>query len=1751
MKNFWLKILHKKSCAGICAVVLTIVVIGVLPTLTVNILAQDAGVIDIMPLVDFDDWVSQGEVAANTSYAGNSRPDGETFYAMNNPGAVDVKFRGAGDKYLVNSIGEFAYRTNENPGTLGRAKVLDDGEQMVLSFEVYSGVENKINADVRMNNDKGPTKLFALNQGSLFVYDAMPEHIENNVAVTKGSVIGEYTLPKKQWVKIDLVYTRGGASPDENANDSLDVYINGRSVRLTSTSELIISGRTIPLCNSVTDGTIGRFTFGKGVIDNLKATHYVDGAKFNSQNAVIATTIVPLIDFDNYETAVMPVTKAAAGSAVAKTEITQWSSGQPLFEVQNDCNMTGTIYAEIAAKDGAETDKYFNQAYNMYMENGEEKKHQNIALNYNQSQNNALSSVALKEGEQLCYSLSVHSGKSFRLYKRTGADADTPGILNYLFILNNGKFYVFDGTNNDANISSAMGYLTLPQNQWVDIKVIYTAGDGIDNNILTGGTDDTVEILIGPDLQTLTPVSGYSGNGRVSDDGSNKLAVDYNGASASRFTFAAFSTFDNFSVIKYGEADKTNENEEVGILGIDHQPNDFTYFHSKRIMSSSRDYEFAKLSATSGNSYTIEPADKKNQYKGDRLILTRSSGIEMPSSYVKIDMPTYNVITDYIPKDREFRYFLIEGKFHITSADMGGEIISLYDEEWTDSIGKHAVVNLIDGKLVIGDKSRTLSIKDEEGNDKWYHLRMIFNLDNETYDAILDGELICQNGEIYPEIQKLSKVSTVLNQGNGELQIREMEVTGLAKEPTLKAPQTVGEKYDFNITKTSQFIDDNLTRTYLADKVVFHGDGSLIYNMGTKTEYEKGSFIYTDDIRDVYVPLDVINSNLDESVAYSNSKWTNDGAELGVSSLPKYVGGTVLAPVKEITMALGYDSEYYKYGNMVIVAERGSILPESDDVDAEPWIDGNFYATGWNSFYQTYLTDTQEISNFVFYDRPTAAQLEETFKSKEQARPRVILNPEKVATIKERIAADKATNAYAGVYAEAIAKIESNAKSQLNSGYIAEYKFNENDEARTLSAANNFTNYMQAIGLAYQLSSDEELRERCAQAGVANMKIISTFPDFNYCHVIDAGVWLQGCAVGFDWFYNEMTEEEREQIAEGILNIGIRPMNRTYYACLPSALSRTNSRMGNMGSANHYVKWKSNFIPYTQYGMVTASLAFAEYDNEVCFDTLEKAIRNWEYCNLGIYPAGGWLEGKGYLGVVHNDTAIAFASVLNVMGDEYGVLDAKGFEESFDAAIHLSSLSGSFNFSDESGAGGNVLSIPNSTSFYADYYGREDLHRVRQWRYRVGDKSTWSILDLAYYNHFDDQTNVTDREKVFKDLATINYTEGTEIVTIHEDWVNYNSLFFGIAGGPTRHYHFHTDGGDFSLVMNGNRWTYEMGTGNYNIGTNFTKYAGRAEGHNTLVIKPDEDPFLIQGLTNYAWTAQKEQSVAKIMDYGETVDGAYAILDMSTLYEDFGAQRVHRGALIDDDYETVTIRDEIVFPEDEEFDGWWFMHTKADYEIIDENTIKLSMHNHKSLEEHKKQTKITDKDGDGDVDDDDYEIWYNNVAKHLYVQVHVDGADSYELKMMPAEPLPSSPVVSNDPTNTDGVNKVAIYYKGSGEINITVRMSETLAEELNTTPIAQWTFPDIIALEDGFRCMISARYTEEYQLIATQYKGGEISGAQIADAYCGGPNKQYKCSVNSIPDGTEECVLYLWEKNTMQPLAKPIRVRMSDLAIIE
>lgn len=1007
-------------------------------------------------------------------------------------------------------------------------------------------------------------------------------------------------------------------------------------------------------------------------------------------------------------------------------------------------------------------------------------------------------------------------------------------------------------------------------------------------------------------------------------------------------------------------------------LYIDQDPSDYTYFHSKHIVNAPTSYLNTKFYDKGVNKYTVEPFDYKNPDKGDRIILTRYS-----TSDVYFDTDIRNR-AEFLPSGYKYSYYVLDGYIAIDNKTVGGEVMMLRDD--TSGTSQDFMINMTEGRIISHDGK---ALSEQLILNKEYHLQVYFDFETHTYDVYIDGELVGDNLTIPSTVTKLCKFRARVYKGSGSMILRNWEFTGLVKKP-VRSKDANGKPYT-TVEHCSQFPDDSVVEEYLNDKIVFHGDAKCYYTNGEKKSFTTEP-VYKDN--ELYVSLEDFNAAMGKD--NSLSKTPSGGSDIKCN--PISVNGNQLYPVSDLAGKIGFYTKNSGYGSMVIVSRNDDLIETSDN--DMPWFDNQFASTGSN-FPIMNFTDAQEISNYIFFDRPKAERLKEDFNAATdngQAHPRLMLTSDKVDEIRERRKTDE--------YFESLCQQAIKSGDGAVDGKSVTYTFSDN--MRLFGAGDSFSSKMIKLSTAYILTGERKYAEQA----IKNMLEVADFPDINPAHIIDVGVWLRGYAIGYDWCYSAMTDEEREKISNAILNLGVKVMQKPYYALLPSGGS-TGFQL-----ASWYPRWKSNYTAYVQGGIVPACLAVAEKD-DVCFDVLEKSFRSWEYMLMGLYPQGAWQEGKDYQRVVNEYMAYACGSLLTACNNEYGVLRYPGVADSVKGMMSMSSFTGDFMFADDQrDANTPMYEVRGYFQFYSNYTGDKSLSAWRQLlldtKYHTQyapnmRKDTAGDLDIIYYTGEADMDSIKEKSK-------IDVMEGTERFVLHQDWLDENGTYFAAAGGPTRHYHMHNDGGDFIWMANGERWNLELGRGNYNLSNIWNRYSGRTEAHNTLTINPD------------AGFSQDEHSFAPLESWAEGSGGAYAVYDMTQLYAWHGASKIKRGFYIGDNYKSLTVRDEMSF--DKKVTGYWFMNTDAELVQLGDDKILMSKN-----------------------------------GKSMIFSYAAECKDAKaELKIMPCEPLPTSPKLSGD-NQYDNVKKIAIYFEGKGDINITAKMSPT-NESIDTTPIADWKAPE-------------------------------------------------------------------------------------------
>ncbi len=985
---------------------------------------------------------------------------------------------------------------------------------------------------------------------------------------------------------------------------------------------------------------------------------------------------------------------------------------------------------------------------------------------------------------------------------------------------------------------------------------------------------------------------------------------------------------------------------------------DFSFFKSDYIIHRYVAYPNTTLYPKS-NEIVCEKFDYQNPNKGDRIIFNKTGEEDCYIDTAAKIFRTYR-------SGKAYKYFKLSGEF---MCDFKGDS-SLYLFQLRENRGAGGQVNVYpitvngDGsiKLVNG---RTVSGAAAKG--RWFRITMYLNLESHTVTLFLDGEKVLDGAALPSELQNLDMMRIQCRSGQytGALQCRHLEFTGLDQA---YAGQPEGEE-----ARTSMFGDDQEIRDYLTDKTCFHFYGKNIYARSEKTDMTAEP-VYRDG--ELYVSLEDFNRAYGCAAVLKDGIVSLDSRTAVLASRPLEAEGVQLIPVMETASALLGEHVFDDTNGLVITAPQPLPFDTEDEVP--------YHKRKIDTGYIDRFTPLQYIYDYLLFDRPDRETLLQDFNAATgngQRHPRIMASADDFDRIREL----SKTDPYMKMVAENLIAM---ANSDCREAPIS---FAYQDALRTTTVADRLRDRVMRCGFAYQMTGDQKYVD-CAWK---NLNALDGFPDINPGHPIDTGSYGAGIAIGYDWFYDAFTEEQRQNIRENAMRLHLTVMSEGFYGRSPVR----GGPDGNINVVGYYNKWISNYNAWTNSGSLMMALAFMEDYPETCSDLLRHTIRSLEYTFKNLYPDGAWVESTNYWSIVARSMAYIYSSLQEVYGTDFKLSCFPGTEGTGLTNLALRSMVASYNYHDAGSEGSCANYV---MPFLGMYFNQPELLAARYATLTQAydsrmKKISPDVFDALFY----DPAVTVD---AVKNMPRSFTARGLELFSVHEDYTKYDGLFLGAHGGPVTFYHSHNDGGDFVFDLNGVRWACALAAEDYNSTLSGSeRYRMRTEGHNTITIN------------NGKGMNQLSNTYAPIIAAEEGEDGAFAVYDMSASYAD--ADKFLRGFYVGDNYRSLTIRDEITLNKDDA-EIYWFMHTQAAAQVLDEHTVRLT-----------------------------------SGGKSLTLNLETD-ADTCEVSIMDAKPLPSSPQGEGQNPNS-GFRKVAIRLTGSGKVTLTVRLGET-AGAVDQTPIAQW-----------------------------------------------------------------------------------------------
>lgn len=1030
---------------------------------------------------------------------------------------------------------------------------------------------------------------------------------------------------------------------------------------------------------------------------------------------------------------------------------------------------------------------------------------------------------------------------------------------------------------------------------------------------------------------------------------------------------------------------KAYKDGKVEDVYVDEDPSDFTYFRSDSAYTPGKVYPNYAAYPKTGK-ITAERLDYRNANRGKDIVFEK-----LTSDDVYIDISIQKPVQ--WESNRIYKYFYFSADVSISSEELDCNFFVIRDREASGMPMSYLLKS--DGTTLISNRGNSYPNKLKVG--QYVTLETYLDLDSGLADIYVDGELLEANVNYNSSIKKLGMVRFGTQgsaSGLGTLRIRNVEVTGLVKKPQ-----------DAIIERTSVYGDTSSIEVYLKDKISFQHFAEIIYKNGEKTplttpgKYENGEYyLMPEDVNTAFG----IKAQVSDGKLILDGKSIDLGAEIKNGMIPvKALANNVL---KKYVLDDGY--------GMILTSDE----PMFWDLDAEIPHFMQEYVVG----YFTRPSILQQMNAFLTFERPTAKEIQKAFNEHTdngKMHPRLMGTKEDFDKVLKDAETDPTLKSI-------IDQVIKQAEAIIPKAPVV---YKHNDDYRLWEVSFQYMRQMEVLSLAYQLTKDQKYADRAW----LDIKNVCSFPDFNEAHAIDCGMIMTGMAFSYDWLYHALTKQQRAIMEEATLRMGIGVMDRAFYMGLPSG-AIYSATATSMQQTSYFTKWRSNYVPYITVGLVGSALAFAEHDPELCFDLIEKSMRANEYAMFGLVPDGAWIEGVDYWEVTVGNLCRQMAFMETSLGTNYNLWKAQGFRESARAKASEESFLGSVAHSDATQNGGGVTSY--AFPWYAKMLGQNDLAAIRQLflsgkyvKYGMSAPQAFG-LDVLYY------TKVNEED--VKNFPTVQHYDGLESFSVRENYEDPSTFFFFSQAGQAFHYHGHNDCGSFVFDMDGVRWSNDLGKDSYDLHKNglyYTIYRKRTEGHNTLTIN-----------NNDGWN-QMADKYSALVKHAEGEGGAYGVYDMSELYRDVNS--VMRGFYIDDNFRTVTVRDEIDVKKESEI--YWFMHTKAEIEIIDEKTALLMQN-----------------------------------GKTLSLQLETD-CPKFELSVMEPKMMPGTTTQGGQNAN-EGFKKVAIKLNGNGKMNLTVRMSTDGLGKINTTPIDKWTAPkktETVKPDLSYKLYVSGKLMDENTVI--------------------------------------------------------------------
>lgn len=520
----------------------------------------------------------------------------------------------------------------------------------------------------------------------------------------------------------------------------------------------------------------------------------------------------------------------------------------------------------------------------------------------------------------------------------------------------------------------------------------------------------------------------------------------------------------------------------------------------------------------------------------------------------------------------------------------------------------------------------------------------------------------------------------------------------------------------------------------------------------------------------------------------------------------------------------------------------------------------------------------------------------EAFSGEVPPHPRLLITEQAMAEIKGLVGRDELAKGFADAVVEKADRIVKEPPvERVMTG------------RRLLGVSRKCLDRVIHLAFAYRLTGNRAYLER----GEMEMVAASGFSDWNPSHFLDVAEMTSALAIGYDWFYHDLSDEGREAIQSAIRQKGLEPGR------------------GNAG----WVRGNNNWNQVCNGGMVLGVLAILEDEPELAKTLVHRAVNGVQVAMEEYEPDGAYPEGPGYWVYGTSFNVMLLAALETVLGTDFGLSEKGGYAASADYYMHVTGPTGDyFNYPDS----GRREGFQPAVFWFSRRFGRPELnwHQMRLWRQQNGSSrmvaSRLAPLTLAWY---------TGKTAVPQQHAWMG-RGANPVAAFRSSWEDAGAVYFAIKGGSPSCNHGHMDVGSFVLDAQGERWAEDLGPESYNkieqLGMNLWNNRQDSDrwkifrynnlSHNTLVVNGEH---------------QRVSGYAPIVDF--SAEGKRVVIDMAKVYAGQLSSAIREASMLEDGRVVIQDRFQPVEGAEAATTVRWGMVTSAKIEIVDEHNALLTI----------------------------------------------------------------------------------------------------------------------------------------------------------------------------------------------------------------